>query len=227
MYNGRTQKGDNYENKQNCEECGISNGRTIPNFFNFLNFDNVPNRKSYEKFVNLLINKLYEFAIWKIRKISSLDKKANFPNFTTSKITEKTIKLPKNFNTESHHIFRVFELFKQMTYFFNLKINRKFILYSINIRNFKIPKYRWFYIWSFQMLTSTKFFSFLSINIFSIDYFYRLTPHIPKDIHRSPHDSTYTKLLETRMRRSFSGALFSRELFFPWTFFQNSMCLRE
>ena len=32
-----------YENRQNCEWCGISNGRTIPKFVNFWNFDNFPN----------------------------------------------------------------------------------------------------------------------------------------------------------------------------------------
>ena len=32
-----------YGNRQNCEWCGISNGRTIPKFANFLNFDNFPN----------------------------------------------------------------------------------------------------------------------------------------------------------------------------------------
>ena len=32
-----------YENWQNCEWCGISNGRTIPKFANFWNFDNFSN----------------------------------------------------------------------------------------------------------------------------------------------------------------------------------------
>ena len=32
-----------YENRQNCQWSGISNGRTIPKFANFWNFDNFPN----------------------------------------------------------------------------------------------------------------------------------------------------------------------------------------
>ena len=34
-----------YENWQNWRWCGISNGRTIPKFANFLNSDNFPNQK--------------------------------------------------------------------------------------------------------------------------------------------------------------------------------------
>ena len=34
-----------YENRQNCDWCGISNGRTIPKCANFWNFDNFPNKK--------------------------------------------------------------------------------------------------------------------------------------------------------------------------------------
>ena len=32
-----------YENRQNCEWCGISNERTIPKISKSLNFDNFPN----------------------------------------------------------------------------------------------------------------------------------------------------------------------------------------
>ena len=32
-----------YEIRQNCEWCGISNEQTIPKFANFWNFDNFPN----------------------------------------------------------------------------------------------------------------------------------------------------------------------------------------
>ena len=32
-----------YENRRNCEWCGISNGRKIPKFANFWNSDNFPN----------------------------------------------------------------------------------------------------------------------------------------------------------------------------------------
>ena len=32
-----------YENRPNCEWCGISNERIIPKFANFRNFDNFPN----------------------------------------------------------------------------------------------------------------------------------------------------------------------------------------
>ena len=41
-----------YENRENCEWCGISNGRSIPKFANFWNFDSFPNFQNYE---NLLI----------------------------------------------------------------------------------------------------------------------------------------------------------------------------
>ena len=34
-----------YENWQNYEWCGISNRRAIPQFANFWNFDNFPNKK--------------------------------------------------------------------------------------------------------------------------------------------------------------------------------------
>ena len=34
-----------YENRRNCEWCGISNGRTIPKFANFWNSNNFPNQK--------------------------------------------------------------------------------------------------------------------------------------------------------------------------------------
>ena len=32
-----------YENRQNCKWCGKLNGRTIPKFVNFWNFDNFQN----------------------------------------------------------------------------------------------------------------------------------------------------------------------------------------
>ena len=32
-----------YENRQNCKWCRISNGRTFPKFANFWNFDNLLN----------------------------------------------------------------------------------------------------------------------------------------------------------------------------------------
>ena len=51
---------DKYENQQNCEQCGISNGQTIPKFPNFWNFDSFQNLKNSE---NLLI---FQVAIfWK------------------------------------------------------------------------------------------------------------------------------------------------------------------
>ena len=68
---------DKYENRQNCEWCGISNAQTIPKFVNFLNFDSFPNWKNSE---NLLI-----FQVVKFRK---------FVNFPISKI-------PKIFNMEN------------------------------------------------------------------------------------------------------------------------------
>ena len=43
---------DKYENRQNCDQCGISNGQTIPKLPNFWNFDSFPNLGNSE---NLLI----------------------------------------------------------------------------------------------------------------------------------------------------------------------------
>ena len=43
---------DKYGNGENCEWCGISNGRTITRLDNFLNFDSFPN---YNNYANLFI----------------------------------------------------------------------------------------------------------------------------------------------------------------------------
>ena len=59
-----------YENWQNCEWCEISNGQTIPKFFNFLNFDSFPKWKNSE---NLLIFQFRKFQELKFEKV------ANFP----------------------------------------------------------------------------------------------------------------------------------------------------
>ena len=49
---------DKYENRQNCEWCGISNGQTIPKF--------------ELKFVNLLIFQFRKFLIWKISQFAKI-----------------------------------------------------------------------------------------------------------------------------------------------------------
>ena len=54
-----------YENWQNCEECGISNGQTISKFANFLVLDSIPNWKNSN---NLLI--FQAVKLWKLVNFS-------------------------------------------------------------------------------------------------------------------------------------------------------------
>ena len=69
-----------YENRQNCEWCGISNGQTFPWYVNFFNFDNFPNWKNSEnllvfqvvKFWIFQFREFFKFPIYKIPKISNL-----------------------------------------------------------------------------------------------------------------------------------------------------------
>ena len=46
-----------YENRQNCEYCGISNGQAIPKFANCWNFDSFPYSKNSENLLFFHIQK--------------------------------------------------------------------------------------------------------------------------------------------------------------------------
>ena len=61
-----------YENRQNCEQCGISNAQAIPKFAHFRNFDSFTNSKNSKIFKTFQFRKFPKFIIQKIYKISNL-----------------------------------------------------------------------------------------------------------------------------------------------------------
>ena len=53
---------DKYENRQNCEQCGISNEEIIQKFPNFWNFDSFQNVKNSENLIIFEVVKFWKFV---------------------------------------------------------------------------------------------------------------------------------------------------------------------
>ena len=150
----------------------------------------LPNWEKFYKFLN--------FPIWKIPKIfqiSQFRRSSKFPlltNLQNNKISElvqfrklanfqnlticKTIKIPKISNLLNYHIciLSVKKISTNVKKKENSKIkesnNSTFVILI-----FEIPKYRPFYIWSFQMLTPTRpflsdFYSIKKYSKFSLNF---------------------------------------------------------
>ena len=62
-----------YENWQNCEKYGISNGQKILKFANFFKFRQFYKLKKFWKFVNFSIQKIPKNFIQKVPEISNLE----------------------------------------------------------------------------------------------------------------------------------------------------------
>ena len=86
-----------YEIRQNCKNCGRSNGRTIPKISEFWNFDNLPNEKEN------LNSKSIQFR--KFPKLEIL-KNSHFPKCYDWLISN-IIKYSKLFNLKNKWIFKI------------------------------------------------------------------------------------------------------------------------
>ena len=70
------------KNRQNCELCRISNGRTIPKFSNFWNFDSIRNKKENLNSKNFKLQQSTNFENDQIFEIVHFEKIMNFQNLT-------------------------------------------------------------------------------------------------------------------------------------------------